>query len=1064
MSRTQIPGQQILDQSVDTPDLKDRAVTDAKLALTGVSANTYTQVTVNAEGRVTDGANPTTLSGYGITDALSTSFPLISATNISTSYPNSRYLRGTLNQIVSTDNGAGSSIDISLASNVIFPGTGALTLTKGGTADRPLVAVDGMLRFNTDTIAYEVPISSVWKNIVLDDDPRLRQIARRVAVVSDNPGPGEFTSIAAACAAITTATATDQWLVEVSPGTYVETQINVPSYVHVAGHSEYEVTVKPDNGSHPLWVMATASTVSFLTVDSVLGTNQVAFQLHDTGDYGVLLHKVSVSNTNYAWDIKSIATNTAVYLEYCDTTADSSGGIGLRAESTNGFSVYLNAENFYVYGDGSHNYAQGIQLLGVGTKANIQAFGFEGTGGVGEAICLRDGARVDAKAGSISGWDVGVHLENTGAASTGNFLGVAFHDNTTWDLHAEHVGSLGTLNGTATRTKINASAAPGFTSAFNDIENNEYVQTGGFFMGETQAALTNVSELILDSGPVGVLNGGALSAHPTLSATVVVAPGYGYLMDPGTQQLKFIQWGSTNVTLVDNSPNTIWIDTDNVFHATSSDPDSYANIILGGAMSFSGNVAFIGRVAFKSDNVATHLDEYLRTVFGPIFSSGSFVTESATPLQLDVSSGVYYLSRIRFAPSGGTSISFLEFQPDGTFRVTNTVNNTQYNNAGTLTAIPNHKFVKHALYLFEDGSDETYGFVFGQQVFNSIQDAQNGPLPVPPSFFVSPVVIIASLIIDEDNNTHIAQILDERPRLGFTAASTSLVSDHGNLTGLLDDDHPQYLLVNGTRAMLGNLNMGGYSVTNVNLVDGVDVNNHGMQHDPNGTDPVSTAAAISLSPSSVNTVGLANSLARSDHTHLVTGFQPTLKLFAENPVVPAVATVTGNNAVAIGYGATAQADESLAVGDQSLTRHSGSMVISHGRFGSQGDAQSGKYLLRTTTVNASATELFIDGTAGSERLTLPSDSTWTFEVTVVGHQTDGDGHAGFKFKGVIYKIGSVNTYMLGAATKETLSAHPNWNAAVAADNTNGSLKISVTGETSKTIRWFAVVDTTEVTN
>jgi hypothetical protein len=43
------------------------------LATTGVSASTYKSVTVDAYGRVTAGTNPTTLAGYGITDALSTS-------------------------------------------------------------------------------------------------------------------------------------------------------------------------------------------------------------------------------------------------------------------------------------------------------------------------------------------------------------------------------------------------------------------------------------------------------------------------------------------------------------------------------------------------------------------------------------------------------------------------------------------------------------------------------------------------------------------------------------------------------------------------------------------------------------------------------------------------------------------------------------------------------------------------------------------------------------------------------------------------------------------------------
>ena len=42
------------------------------LANSGVTAGTYKSVTVDSKGRVTSGANPTTLAGYGITDALNT--------------------------------------------------------------------------------------------------------------------------------------------------------------------------------------------------------------------------------------------------------------------------------------------------------------------------------------------------------------------------------------------------------------------------------------------------------------------------------------------------------------------------------------------------------------------------------------------------------------------------------------------------------------------------------------------------------------------------------------------------------------------------------------------------------------------------------------------------------------------------------------------------------------------------------------------------------------------------------------------------------------------------------
>lgn len=52
--------------------------TTLTLSSTGVGAGTYKSVTVDTKGRVTAGTNPTTLSGYGITDALSSSGGTIS--------------------------------------------------------------------------------------------------------------------------------------------------------------------------------------------------------------------------------------------------------------------------------------------------------------------------------------------------------------------------------------------------------------------------------------------------------------------------------------------------------------------------------------------------------------------------------------------------------------------------------------------------------------------------------------------------------------------------------------------------------------------------------------------------------------------------------------------------------------------------------------------------------------------------------------------------------------------------------------------------------------------------
>lgn len=71
-SSTYITGNQSITLSGDVTGSGTTAITTT-LANSGATAGTYKSVTVDIKGRVTAGTNPTTLSGYGITDAIDTS-------------------------------------------------------------------------------------------------------------------------------------------------------------------------------------------------------------------------------------------------------------------------------------------------------------------------------------------------------------------------------------------------------------------------------------------------------------------------------------------------------------------------------------------------------------------------------------------------------------------------------------------------------------------------------------------------------------------------------------------------------------------------------------------------------------------------------------------------------------------------------------------------------------------------------------------------------------------------------------------------------------------------------
>jgi len=107
----------------------------------------------------------------------------------------------------------------------------------------------------------------------------------------------------------------------------------------------------------------------------------------------------------------------------------------------------------------------------------------------------------------------------------------------------------------------------------------------------------------------------------------------------------------------------------------------------------------------------------------------------------------------------------------------------------------------------------------------------------------------------------------------FNISSAGGISDHGFLDGpsLLDDDHPQYLLVSGLRAMSGDLDLGGHSLLNVLNLNGVPASllgAHANRHNPSGADPLATAApTTNLNGNTANSEGSAESFSRSDHGH-----------------------------------------------------------------------------------------------------------------------------------------------------------------------------------------------------
>ena len=136
------------------------------------AANTITARSISVSGAglsVTNGngvsGNPTLAASgllYALANASGTGLLTINGSNIS-----NVVLQGTTNQIsVTNADGSAGYPTFSIATNPVMPGTASLTLPSGGAASRPVLGVNGMIRYNSDTASLEAYANNAWGAII----------------------------------------------------------------------------------------------------------------------------------------------------------------------------------------------------------------------------------------------------------------------------------------------------------------------------------------------------------------------------------------------------------------------------------------------------------------------------------------------------------------------------------------------------------------------------------------------------------------------------------------------------------------------------------------------------------------------------------------------------------------------------------------------------------------------------------------------------------------------------------------------------------------------------------
>ena len=496
-------------------------------------------------------------------------------------------------------------------------------------------------------------------------------------------------------------------------------------------------------------------------------------------------------------------------------------------------------ENYYNFPTGGNitycNYASGSGATLSVFVGDAQSNGVSGS----TAYYAQDGAGLYCSTITMDGFTYGIRNPNVGDPIRFDIDNASIVSGE-WDLYIERIGTFGTFGGSSNHQKV-YSVSEDIYWAFLDINDGEFDITRKASVTFTDGSHTDFTTLIFEGSSMGLMSGGSLTI--VSGFTVQVDGGFGYLeKSDNTGIVRRIDWLTSQITLSADTNDYIFINENSNIGASGARPNSFYNIILGRIVTDATGINFIDLTPFQADHTSNRFGNLFRSALGPIYANGSIVTEGTTPFTLDVTEGEYYFSTNEILPSGGTGVTFTQYYRNGTGSTwvegaTTLVNNTQYDNNGTLTGLTAGYFTKHTLYAVGDGIYENYFLVLGQNEYSTLVATEDALLPIPPSYFSDSVVQVANIYIQQ-GTTGITQVEDVRPVIGFKAGGVNASSVHGNLLGLSADDHTQYLLVNGGRSMSGNLDMGTNNITNVGTVDGVTVSAHATRHQFGGLDPV----------------------------------------------------------------------------------------------------------------------------------------------------------------------------------------------------------------------------------
>ncbi|KKN13575.1 hypothetical protein LCGC14_1004970, partial [marine sediment metagenome] len=358
-------------------------------------------------------------------------------------------------------------------------------------------------------------------------------------------------------------------------------------------------------------------------------------------------------------------------------------------------------------------------------------------------------------------------------------------------------------------------------SPFNITANEFFGDINATFvkiaLGSGSPTIDQMQEYLDNTGSSGFFLGGGLSDGG--SGTLDVAAGSGFIRTTNdtNAELQSFKWSaSSGIAVTDNTTQYVYVDDSGVISLSTNEFLERPDLIqIGVVVKESGAIEHAFSLGVRLQESIGEAGRFLRRVDGISRNNrlGGLILGQSGDANRDVTmtTGELLWGRTTYPISAfdtSGADTFVTYSASGKENATASQwNNTHYDNSGTLTLMTNNRWANHFVYL---EPDDHVIFVFGREQFVTQAQAENEDVPSSslPTRITETSILIGRFTFQKSDNT--ATIVTNFPAGIFNSAG---VTDHGNLAGLSDDDHVQYLLASGLRALSGNWDAGAFNVS-----------------------------------------------------------------------------------------------------------------------------------------------------------------------------------------------------------------------------------------------------------